>query len=145
MSLLPGAVVAEWRIGKGGNGYHSMDFSIALVSRNRLYTRAYRRVIPDIQARINQLESVALQCPIGDTVLIMACDEEDIAPGELREMPGKDAVFQYAVGIQAYVDDATLRQDLVLILKQVCEKVPFVMPDHEQYQRIFWSWEGYEN
>lgn len=118
-----------------------MDFSIALVSKNRRYTKAYRRTMADMQALIDLLEGVEPQCPIGDAVLIMACDEEDLAPGELREIPGQDPSFQYAVGIQTYVDDATLRQDLFVMLKRVCEKIPFSIPDHEQYQQVLLSWE----
>ncbi|PHM29580.1 hypothetical protein [Xenorhabdus budapestensis] len=119
-----------------------MKFSIVVVSKNRAYTKAYRRVFGDIQAIIEELEKVDMECPIGDSVLIMASDEDNIQPYELVEIPNKDALFQYTVGIEKYRSDDELRKDLFLILKLVIEKVPFANPDHEQYGSIFRVWES---
>ena len=119
-----------------------MNFSIAVVSKNRAYTKAYRRVMVDIQPLIEALENAEMKCPIGDSILIMASDEGDIKPYELVEIPNKDALFQYAVGIKEYISDDELKKDLFLILRLIVEKVPFATPDHEQYENIFRGWES---
>ncbi|MFJ5454927.1 hypothetical protein ACIPT4_18000 [Pectobacterium jejuense] len=119
-----------------------MNFSIAVVSKNRAYTKAYRRVMVDIQPLIEALENAEMKCPIGDSILIMASDEGDIKPYELVEIPNKDAIFQYAAGIKEYISDDELKKDLFLILRLIVEKVPFATPDHEKYGNIFRVWES---
>ncbi|GAB7260383.1 hypothetical protein [Dickeya ananatis] len=119
-----------------------MNFSIAVVSKNRAYTKAYRRVMVDIQPLIEALENADMKCPIGDSILIMASDKGVLKPYELVEIPNKEALFQYAVGIKEYISDDELKNDLFLILRGVVKKVPFAIPDHEQYENIFREWES---
>ncbi|MEQ2026680.1 hypothetical protein ABLB84_13055 [Xenorhabdus szentirmaii] len=52
-----------------------MKFSIVVVSKNRVYTKAYRRVFGDLKTLIGELEKVDIKCPIGDSILIMVSDE----------------------------------------------------------------------
>ncbi len=96
----------------------------------------------DIQPLIEALENAEMKCPIGDSILIMASDEGDIKPYELVEIPNKDALFQYAVGIKEYISDDELKKDLFLILRLTVGNVPFATPDHEQYENIFRIWES---
>ena len=67
----------------------------------------------------------------------MASDEGNLKPFEIVEVPNKDMLFQYAVGIKGYLSDHELKMDLFLILRLVVKKVPFATPDHEQYENIF--------
>ena len=114
-----------------------MNFSIAVVSKNRSYTKAFNRVMVDLQPLIDALENIEVKCPIGDSVLVMASDEGNLEPFEIIEIPNKDALFQYAAGIKEYVSDHELKMDLFLILRLIVKKVPFAIPDHEQYENIF--------
>ncbi|ACT05310.1 hypothetical protein Dd1591_0422 [Dickeya chrysanthemi Ech1591] len=83
-----------------------------------------------------------MKCPIGDSILIMASDEGVLKPYELVEIPNKEALFQYAVGIKEYISDDELKNDLFLMLRGVVKKVPFAIPDHDQYENIFRVWES---
>ncbi|WP_233145146.1 hypothetical protein [Wohlfahrtiimonas populi] len=114
-----------------------MNFSIAVVSKNRSHTKAFKRVMVNLQPLIDALENIEVKCPIGDSVLIMASDEDNLKPFEIVEIPNKDALFQYAAGIKEYVSDAELKMDLFLILRLIVKKVPFATTDHEQYENIF--------
>lgn len=114
-----------------------MNFSIAVVSKNRSYTKAFNRVMVDLQPLIDALENIEVKYPIGDSVLVMASDEGNLEPFEIIEIPNKDALFQYAAGIKEYVSDTELKMDLFLILRLIVQKVPFATPDHEQYDNIF--------
>lgn len=114
-----------------------MNFSIAVVSKNRSYTKAFKRVMLDLQPLIDALENIEMKCPIGDSVLVMTSDEGNLKPFEIVEIPNKDVLFQYAAGIKEYVSDAELKMDLFLTLRFVVKKVPFSTPDHEQYDNIF--------
>lgn len=119
-----------------------MNFSIAVVSKNRTYTKSFKRVMVDLQPLIDALENVEIKCPIGDSILVMASDDGDLKPFEIVEIPNKDALFQYAAGIKCYVSDDELKMDLFLILRRILKKVPFATPDHEQYEGIFQTMES---
>src|SRR5690606_10878729 len=120
----------------------NMNFSIAVVSKNRSYTKSFKRVMVDLQPLIDALENIEMKCPIGDSVLVMASDEGDLKPFEIVEIPNKDALFQYAAGIKGYVSDIELKMDLFLTLRLTVKKVPFATPDHEQYEGIFQAMES---
>lgn len=114
-----------------------MNFSIAVISKNRSYTKAFKRVMVDLQPLIDALENIEIKCPIGDSLLVMASDEDNLKPFEIVEVPNKDMLFQYAAGIKGYISDHELKMDLFLTLRLVVKKVPFASPDHEQYENIF--------
>lgn len=120
-----------------------MRFSISVVSKNRMYTKAYRRVMEDLHPLIDELESVEMICPLGDAVLIMVSDGDQLLPNEVREVSNNDEYFQYAAGIRAFINDIELTKDLFSILRSIVEKVPFSAPDHERYRDIFSRWESH--
>ena len=114
-----------------------MNFSIALVSKNRTYTKSFKRIMVNLQPLIEALENIETKYPISDSILIMASDEGDLKPFEIVEIPNKDALFQYATGIKEYVSDDELKKDLFLTLRLTIKKVPFTTLDYEQYEGIF--------
>lgn len=119
-----------------------MNFSIAVVSKNRIYTKSFQRVMVDLQPLINALENIEMKNPMGDAILVMASDEGDLKPFEIVEIPNKDALFQYTVGIKDYVSDDELKMDLFLMLRLIVKKVPFAISDHEQYEGVFQAMES---
>lgn len=90
---------------------------------------------------IDELEQIEMIHPFGDAVLIIASDEGILLPNEMKELPNNDAFFQYVVGIGSFIDDMKLKKDLFSILSTVVEKVPFTIPDCEQYRNILSKWE----
>ncbi|MMZ67598.1 hypothetical protein D1872_301960 [compost metagenome] len=91
---------------------------------------------------MDKLEQVEMASPFGEAVLIMATDDNDLLPGEMKELPNRDAYFQYAAGIAPYTSDEQLKSDLFTVIRQVIECVPFAKPDHEQYASILKTWES---
>ena len=114
-----------------------MNFSIALVSKNRTYTKSFKRIMVNLQPLIEALENIETKYPISDSILIIASDEGGLKPFEIVEIPNKDALFQYATGIKEYVSDDELKKDLFLTLRLTIKKVPFTTLDYEQYEGIF--------
>ncbi|WP_347253696.1 hypothetical protein [Leminorella grimontii] len=106
-----------------------------------MYTKAYRRVMEEVRLLIDELECVEMIHPFGDAVLIIASDEGTLLPNEIKELSNNNALFQYVVGIDTFIDDMKLKKDLFSILSAVVKKVPFTIPDREQYENILSKWE----
>jgi len=117
-----------------------MNFSIAVVSKNRSHTKAFKRVMVNLQPLIDALENIEVKCPIGDSVLIMASDEDNLQPFEIVEIPNKDAIFQYATGIKGYISDAELKMDLFLILRLIVKKSPLLLQIMSNMKIFFRQW-----
>lgn len=117
-----------------------MNFSIAVVSKNRSYTKSFKRVMVDLQRLIDALGNVEMKCQIGDSVLVMASDEGDLKPFEIVEIQNKDALFQYAAGIKGYVSDNELKMDLFLTLRLIVKKSPLPPQTMSNMKVFFKQW-----
>ncbi|MNW25431.1 hypothetical protein D3C74_21730 [compost metagenome] len=117
-----------------------IKFSIAVVSKNRAYTKAYRWITPKLMGLMDELEQVEMTSPLGEAVLIIATDDDNLLPYEMKEIPNCDAYFQYAAGIAPYTGDEQLKSDIFTVITKVIERVPFAKPDHEQYASILKVW-----
>lgn len=115
-----------------------MDISLTIAAKDRMLSKSFRRIYSDIEFLTSLLSSCELNHPIGQRIVIIATDTE--SEGYFKDN-SKDGEFSYFIGIKPIHDTALLKETLFNIMKETFEKIPFTIPDHEQFRRVFSEYE----
>jgi hypothetical protein len=93
------------------------------------------RVDPLMQPLLAALETVRLEHPLHETILVGITD--DRPPQFFEEIENKDGLFQVLAGCSLRGGDDELVADVFEILRNTIRFCPFSSQDHQAFETIF--------
>lgn len=112
-----------------------MQLRFSVLARNRAFSKAMRRVRTKLQPLMDAFESVELEHPIHEAILVGITDDQ---PSEFfEEVENNDGFFQVLAGCSLRGGDDELAEDVFEIMRRATRVCPFATPDHETFQALF--------
>jgi hypothetical protein len=105
------------------------------MARDRLFTKAMRRVRERLQPLLNAFEQVEMVNPIHHAILVGVTD--DRGDQFFEEVENDEGFFQVHAGCTFSKNDDALVQSVYEILQRAAKACPFSIPDREQFERVF--------
>ena len=112
-----------------------MRLSFSVAARNRAFSKAMQRIDSRFQPLINEFESIELEHPIHEAILVGITD--DRPAGFFEEVKTNDSHFQVLAGCSLCGSDDELVDDVFNILQKATRLCPFTTADHETFESLF--------
>ncbi len=112
-----------------------MQLRFSVLARNRSFSKAMRRIRVKLQPLLDEFESVEMQNPIHEAILVGLTDDQ--APDFFEEVENNDGFFQVLAGVGFSDSDDELTEAVFERLRRASLACPFSRPDQEAFASLF--------
>ncbi len=112
-----------------------MQLRFSVLARDRMFSKAMRRVRGKLQPLLDAFEAVEMTDPIHEAILVGVTDDQ---PSDFfDEVENNDGFFQVLAGVEFTGSDDELTQTVFDILRKASDACPFSNPDREAFDALF--------
>lgn len=120
-----------------------MKLEVGLAVRNRLFSKAMRRILPLFDGLRSEFDGVELQHPLGRAILLGITD--DLPAGHIEETPNNSGYHQFLCGLEfsqsfSPNNDIHLARAVFEQMRRAMALCQFADPDREAFERLFDRW-----
>ena len=112
-----------------------MKLRVSVAARNRPFSKAMTRIDKRFEQLYDAFQSVELDHPIHEAILVLITDDKE--PGYFEEVENRDFFFQVIAGCRLRGSDDALAEDVLEILHRTVRTCPFATPDHDKFEVLF--------